>query len=121
MTNQLDDLEKRLNEAKLKREEQKPKVASAASGREMATGIRAFMEMFGVLLGSGVMGYALDQFFGTAPTILIIFVILGITAAIFNLYKLSRNLGTAIGSNSLQSADKIGRKSPTNESGNGET
>lgn len=116
----LEDIEKRLAEAKVRHEAQKPRPANINSGREMAQGIRAFMEMFGVLLGSGLMGFALDRFFGTAPTILIIFVILGITAAIFNLYKLSRNLGTAIGSNSLQSDDKIGRKSPTNESGNGD-
>lgn len=117
---ELDDLEKRLAQARARHEDQKPK-DQAASGREMATGIRAFMEMIGVLLGSGIMGYALDAFLGTSPILLIIFVILGIVAAIFNLYKLSRNLGTAIGSNSLQSDDKIGRKSPENESGNGVT
>lgn len=114
MTNKLDDLEKRLADAKAMRETQNTP-APKNTGKEMATGIRAFMEMLGVLLGSGIMGYALDSFFGTRPTLLIIFVILGIVAAIFNLYKLSRNLGTAIGSNSLQSDDKMVRKSPENE------
>jgi ATP synthase protein I len=113
--NDLNDLEKRLNEAKARHESLNPKREPSRMGNEMATGIRAFMEMLGVLLGSGLMGYALDAYFKTAPTLLIIFIVLGIFAAIFNLYKLSRNLGTAIGSNSLQSANGIGRKSPENE------
>lgn len=82
----------------------------------MSTGIRAFMEMIGVLLGSGLMGWALDRYFGTSPTLLIIFVILGIVAALFNLYKLSRNLGTAVGSNNLQSTEKAANKPSQNES-----
>jgi ATP synthase protein I len=116
MNQQLDDLEQRLNAAKAKHESLNPKHVPTQSGAEMASGIRAFMEMVGVMLGSGLMGYALDAYFKTAPTLLIIFVVLGIVAAIFNLYKLSKNLGTAIGSNSLQSGDKIARKSPENES-----
>jgi ATP synthase protein I len=96
MTN-LNDLETRLNDAKKKHEELNPS-APPRMGREMNLGIRAFMEMLGVLLGSGMMGYALDAFFKTRPAFLIGFVILGIIAAFFNLYKLSKNLGTGIGS-----------------------
>ena len=74
------------------------------------------MEMIGVLLGSGLMGWALDDYFGTAPIILLLFVILGVGAAFFNLYKLSQNLGTAIASNSLQSETKPDRKPSQSES-----
>jgi len=112
----LNDLEQRLKDAQARHAELNPPPRPAVAGNEMATGIRVFMEMIGVLLGSGLMGYALDRFFHTAPTLLIIFVILGIAAAVFNLYKLSQNLGTAIGSNSLQSVNKMVRKSPENES-----
>lgn len=107
MTNQ-DDLESRLNAARAQHEKLNP-VEPAKYSREMNLGIRAFMEMLGVLLGSGLMGWALDAYFKTSPTLLIIFVILGIVAAFFNLYKLSRNLGTAIGSNGLQSEEKDGK------------
>jgi len=111
----LDDLESRLKAAKAQQEAQNL-VAPKYSSREMSLGIRAFMEMLGVILGSGIMGWVLDKYFETAPTILIIFVILGIGAAFFNLYKLSKNLGTAIGSNSLQSPPKTDRKPSQNES-----
>lgn len=109
----LDDFESRLEAAKAKHntENSAPKIAYT---NDMNRGIRAFMEMLGVLLGSGLMGWALDAYFETAPTILIIFVILGILTAFFNLYKLSRNLGTAIGSKGLQSEDKNGTKPSQN-------
>ncbi len=111
----LDDLDAKLKEAQGKYEQQNPSAPSVYS-KEMNLGIRAFMEMLGVLLGSGLMGWALDAYFDTTPTLLIVFVILGIVAAFFNLYKLSRNLGTAIGSNRLQSEEKAARKPPQNDS-----
>jgi F0F1-type ATP synthase assembly protein I len=106
--NNLEDLNKRLEEAKARQDSLNPK-SPAPSGQEMAIGIRAFMEMIGVLLGSALMGYALDAVFKTGPVLLFSFIILGIFAAVFNLYKLSRNLGTAIGSNSLQKPEKDDR------------
>lgn len=109
----LDDLNTQLNAAKAKHTQMNP-TEPAKFSREMNLGIRAFMEMLGVLLGSGLMGWALDAYFETSPTLLIIFVILGIIAAFFNLYKLSRDLGTAIGSNSLQSEEKDANKPPQN-------
>ena len=111
----LEDLESRLGIAKATFESEQPKAPSSYS-REMNQGIRAFMEMIGVLLGSGLMGWVLDSFFKTAPAFMIVFVILGIIAAFFNLYKLSRNLGTAIGSNGLQSDEKAANKTSQNES-----
>jgi F0F1-type ATP synthase assembly protein I len=111
-----DSLKERIASAQAKHAQQNPVQSQPASGREMSQGVRAFMEMFGVLLGSGLMGYWLDRFFETAPTFLIIFIILGIISAVFNLYKLSKNLGTAIGSNSLQSEEKVARKPTHNES-----
>jgi ATP synthase protein I len=115
LMNDLNELEKRLNEAKARHESLNPKPKENQYGKEMSAGIRAFMEMIGVLLGSGLMGYALDAAFKTTPTLLIIFIVLGIVTSIFNLFKLSKNLGTSIGSNSLQSGDKMDRKSPENE------
>jgi ATP synthase protein I len=113
MANQ-NDFDTRLKAAQAQHHKDTAAPPSAYS-KEMNQGIRAFMEMLGVILGSGIMGWVLDDFFGTAPTILIIFVILGIGAAFFNLYKLSRNLGTAIGSNNLQSEEKLARKPSQNK------
>jgi ATP synthase protein I len=111
----LDDLDAQLKTARAQYEKQEAPRPSAYS-KEMNSGLRAFMEMVGVLLGSGLMGWVFDDYFGTTPIILIIFVILGIAAAFFNLYKLSKNLGTAIGSNSLQSETKPDRKPSQSES-----
>ncbi|HEU4838006.1 MAG TPA: AtpZ/AtpI family protein [Micavibrio sp.] len=110
----LDDLDARLKNAKARYEKENAPRPSAYS-KEMNLGMRAFMEMVGVLLGSGLMGWVLDDYFGTTPIILIIFVILGVAAAFFNLYKLSRNLGTAIASNSLQSETKPDKKPSQSE------
>ncbi len=111
----IDDFEIKLAAAQGDRESSAASAAPQYS-REMNQGIRAFMEMLGVLLGSGLMGWALDKYFETSPFLLIIFVILGIIAAFFNLYKLSKNLGTAIGSNGLQSDEKAANKPSQNES-----
>ena len=110
-----DDFDARLAAAKAKHEELNPPLPSGYS-KEMDMGMRAFMEMLGVLLGSGLLGWALDAYFKTLPTFLIIFVILGIVTAFYNLYKLSRNLGTAIGSKSLQTEEKNANKPSQNES-----
>lgn len=110
-----DDLNSRISAARAKHEAANP-VAPPKSTKEMNQGIRAFMEILGVLLGSGLMGWVMDAYFKTAPSFLITFVILGIAAALFNLYKLSRNLGTAIGSNGLQSEEKAANKPSQNES-----
>jgi len=107
----LKDLDARLQAARAAHEKNTPAPhgGGAQAGRDMATGIRSFMEMIGVLLGSALMGYALDALFGTGPMLLFCFIFLGIFAALFNLYKLSRNLGTAIGSNGLQNPKKDDR------------
>jgi ATP synthase protein I len=111
----LEDLDQRLEQARAGYEaEHTPKESHIRSNKEMVLGIRAFMEMIGVLLGSGLMGWALDSFLGTAPKFLIGMFVLGILAAFFNLYKLSKNLGTAIGSNNLQSPEKTARTTPEN-------
>lgn len=107
----LRSLDARLNEAIARHhKDDKHSADSSSPHREMADGIKAFMEMFGVLLGSGLMGWSLDHFFETAPAFLISFIFLGIGAAFFNLYKMSRNLGTAIGSNGLHREEKTARK-----------
>ncbi len=103
--NNLNDLQSRLKDAQ-DRNQDKPSSAQLESNKEMAMGMRAFMEMLGVILGSGLMGWCLDRFFGTSPILLIIFIFLGICAGFFNLYKMSKNLGTAIGSNSLHPNEK---------------
>lgn len=110
-----DDFADRLAAAKAKHEAQNPVVPPIASD-EMNQGMRAFMEMLGVLLGSGLMGWCLDAYFGTGPRMLLIFIFLGIIAAFYNVYKLSRNMGTAIGSKSLQNGDKAANKPSQNES-----
>ena len=45
--------------------------------------------MFSGVLVGGVMGYYFDQWFASKPLFFIIFVFLGIAAAILNIYKLA--------------------------------
>jgi ATP synthase protein I len=66
--------------------------AKASSSREsasaLATGMRAASELFaGVLVGAGI-GYGLDLQFGTKPLMLLIFMMFGMAAGFWNIYRL---------------------------------
>lgn len=71
--------------------------AAAASGKEAdlpkkynsLTASRIVVEMFsGVLVGGGI-GYYIDKWLGTLPLFFISLLLLGLAAAIINIYKLS--------------------------------
>ena len=62
--------------------------ASRESASAMATGMRAASELFaGVVVGAGI-GYVLDAQFGTKPLLLIIFLMCGMAAGFWNVYRL---------------------------------
>lgn len=50
----------------------------------------------GLLVGGGV-GYALDQWLGTAPLLLIVFFFMGAGAGMINVYRTVSGMGMAMG------------------------
>lgn len=68
-------------------EESKGRSASSTGGA-MGVGLRAGSELgAGVIVGGGI-GYLLDQQFGASPLFLIIFLMIGMAAGFWNVYRL---------------------------------
>ena len=78
-------------------------------------GIRAGAELV-VTIGAGVLiGYGLDSWLGTKPIFLIIFLLAGVFAGFFNIYRITQNIGSSVGYATLQKAEKGAKKAPENE------
>lgn len=116
MPNDLDDLEAKIAQFKsgktavAKQESDKLKDAENVNN-----GIRAGAELV-VTIGAGVLiGYGLDSWLGTKPIFLIIFLLAGVFAGFFNIYRITQNIGSSVGYATLQKAEKGAKKAPENE------
>ncbi|QQG35440.1 MAG: AtpZ/AtpI family protein [Micavibrio aeruginosavorus] len=113
MPNDLNDLEAKIAQFKsgkasvVKRESDKLKDAENVNN-----GIRAGAELV-VTIGAGVLiGYGLDSWLGTKPVFLIIFLLAGVFAGFFNIYRITQNIGSSVGYASLQKTEKDAKKAP---------
>ena len=91
MSEQLEELSKKIEEAKKLRADspENLKNDNPASAKEMSEGMKFIIELIaGVAVGSFI-GYFFDQVFGTIPLFLIIFILLGAFAGFWNVYKQS--------------------------------
>ncbi|MCD8562535.1 MAG: AtpZ/AtpI family protein [Alphaproteobacteria bacterium] len=46
---------------------------------------------------STAIGYGIDYYFGTKPAFLLIFFFLGVCTGFYNVYRVTQNMGTAVG------------------------
>ncbi len=77
-----------------------PKASGSAAGSAMSLGLRAGSEFVSaVILGAGI-GWVLDRALGTNPAFLIVFFLLGVTAGVWNLIRLTSPKGTSSNRNS---------------------
>ena len=53
-------------------------------------GSRVLAELIGAPIGGGIIGWALDRWFGTSPWLLLIFLALAVIAAFRNIFKISK-------------------------------
>ena len=58
-------------------------------GKAMGTGFRVASELAAAILVGGGIGWYLDKWLGTAPWFLLLFLMLGIVAGFWNVYKLA--------------------------------
>ncbi len=116
MPNDLDNLEAKIAQFKSGKDAEKRKIADKeADSENMNNGIRAGAELV-VTIGAGTLiGYGLDSWLETKPLFLIIFLLAGVCAGFFNIYKITQNIGSSVGSDILQKAEKGARKAPENE------
>ena len=117
MPNQLDDLEKRLDAAQKEfNDDYNPKPRDTNEGLNI--GARAGLELVGGTLGGGLIGFFLDKWFETTPLLFIIFIILGAITGIYNIYKITNNIGTSVGVKGLHERTKNATQSADNKNQN---
>jgi len=112
MNNDLDDLQKRIQDLKVE-----TKVAPApnseslsAKNDEDSQGLSAAYELIMTPIVCGLIGVGLDKLFSTSPTFFITLAILGLLAGFWRIYRLSQNIHTPIELKRLQDKQKQGRK-----------
>lgn len=65
------------------------KVANTGIGKAIGTGFRVASELAGGILVGGFLGWLIDYGAGTTPWFLLLFLILGVMAGFWNVYKLA--------------------------------
>jgi ATP synthase protein I len=86
----LDSLDKELK--KTAKSETGPAVDNEARGKAMGIAFRIATELVvGVFVG-GALGWLLDRLFGTAPILLIVFLLLGIAAGLLNSVRAAQRM-----------------------------
>lgn len=88
----LQTLSKALDERRQETEEtarKADKASNASIGKAMGTGFRVASELAAAIMVGGFMGYMLDKWLGTSPWFLLVFLVLGIIAGFWNVYKLA--------------------------------
>jgi ATP synthase protein I len=92
----LHDLEERLGSVRARRE---PAAASPQDGRGPALGqaLRLATELIAGVAVGGFIGWVLDRFFGSAPFLMVLFLILGAAAGIANVIRTAQAMQAAVG------------------------
>lgn len=121
-----DDLEK-LNQKLLKArgldQESLKKKEEEQKETESKQGIQAGIELVGAIFLPTAIGYMLDQWLDTQPAFMLILFFLGICTGFYNVYRITQNMGTAVGvkspekdtQNGLHPPQKDGKTSPENK------
>jgi ATP synthase protein I len=92
----LHELEERLGSVRARH---KPAAASPQDGRGPALGqaLRLATELVAGVAVGGFIGWALDRFFGSAPFLMVLFLILGAAAGIANVMRTAQAMQAAAG------------------------
>lgn len=65
--------------------------------KESRQGVQAGVELVGAIFIPAAIGYYLDQWLGTKPAFMLILLLLGVCTGFYNVYRVSKNIGTAVG------------------------
>ena len=82
----LDDLEGKLGDIRA-RHDPKAEEDRSERGRAMGNAMRLATELLAGVIVGGFIGWALDQWFGTAPIMMVVFLLLGSAAGILNVIR----------------------------------
>lgn len=108
----LSDLDDRLDDAL---EESKPiETEGNSRGKAMGYGLRMATDIIAAILVGGVMGWYLDQWLGTKPVLLLIFIVLGLAAGMRNVIRTYRLMAAEFGTNTGQDMDDLSDRNRDN-------
>ena len=85
--------------ARLKAARGEQLAARARKGQPSAIGqgMRAGVELIAAVMVGGGIGYALDRWLDTRPVLLLVMLLLGITAGLTNVYRMTKSLDQSVG------------------------
>ena len=89
----LDALDKRLEALRAERAEKTAR--ETRSSPELGMAFRLATEFVAGVVVGGIIGWQLDAFFGTKPIFLMVFIIIGIAAAMWNVYRVADRMHKA--------------------------
>ena len=81
----LNDLQEKIKAAQQKSEPEPENSSKISEG--LNTGMRILTELIGTIGVSGLIGYGLDRWFGTAPIFILIFLLLGIITVFYKRFN----------------------------------
>lgn len=105
--NNLEELDRKLKA--VRGEEDKENTARAEKmrdGENMSNGVRAGMELVSAIAAGGLIGFLLDNWLETKPLFLIAMLVLGVATGFYNVYRISMNMGSAVGFRELHEREK---------------
>lgn len=97
-----DELDSRIRQAREREATQPGRGPGRAPPQGLALGMRLTVEFVaGVAIGVGL-GYALDRFLGSAPWFMVLFLLLGGVAGVFNAYRAAKGMDATVGLGAAQ-------------------
>lgn len=109
MTDELNDLQTRIQQAESAANPDKPaKNPEDVTGTQM--GIRAVTDIIATPIVCGAIGIGVDQWFDTSPIFFILLAFLGLCAGFWNLSRMMSGNDSSVGFKRLQNKAKEGNK-----------
>lgn len=93
----LDDFHQKLLKARGEDKQSAEKKEQEKVELESRQGIQAGVELVGAIFIPTAIGYMIDGYFDTRPLFMLILFFLGICTGFYNVYRISQNIGTAVG------------------------
>ncbi len=100
MDDEIETLNKRIEE------EQKKHASSEMADNDPRQGMKAGIEFVVAITVPTFIGFKLDQWLDTKPAFFFLLMFMGMITGFYNVYRISKNLGTAVGNSRLQSEKK---------------
>jgi ATP synthase protein I len=113
----LSDLDKKIKTARQK-EMVEAEAVKQAQQSDSRAGIQVGVELVGAIVVCTAIGYGLDSWLGTKPLFLILLFFIGVFVGFYNVYRISQNLGSAVGYSRLHQTEKNAKSAADLEKNN---